>query len=56
MYLKKFFIAFHNGSNYDYHFNIKELAEESKRPFTCLGESAESKNCCGCNRKRSYKN
>ena len=27
-------IAFHNGSNYDYHFIIKALAEE----FTCLGE------------------
>ena len=23
-------IAFHNRSNYDYHFNIKELAEEFK--------------------------
>ena len=29
MYLKKP-IAFHNGSNYDYHFIIKELAEEFK--------------------------
>ena len=25
---KKFSIAFHKGSNYDYHFIIKELAEE----------------------------
>ena len=25
---KQNFIVFHNGSNYDYHFNIKELAEE----------------------------
>ena len=24
-------IAFHNGSNYDYHFIIKELAEEFKK-------------------------
>ena len=31
-------IVFHNGSNYDYHFVIKELAEEFKRQFTCLGE------------------
>ena len=32
-------IAFHNGSNYDYHFFIKELAEEFE--FTCLGENTE---------------
>ena len=31
-------IIFHNGSNYDYHFIIKELAEEFKKQFTCLGE------------------
>ena len=28
---KKIPIAFHNGSNYDYHFIIKELAEEFKK-------------------------
>ena len=38
---KKIHIAFHNGSNYDYHFNIKELAEEFKEKFTCLGENTE---------------
>ena len=27
---KKLSIAFHNGSNYDYHFIIKKLAEEFK--------------------------
>ena len=27
---KKIPVAFHNGSNYDYHFIIKELAEEFK--------------------------
>ena len=43
-------IAFHNGSNYDYHFIIKELAEEFKKQFTCLGESTEKHS------KRSYKN
>ena len=31
----------HNGSNYDYHFIIKELAEEFKKQFTCLGENTE---------------
>ena len=38
---KKVPIVFHNGSNYNYHFIIKELAEEFKKPFTCLGENAE---------------
>ena len=30
---KKIPIAFHNGSNYDYHFIIKELAEDIKKNF-----------------------
>ena len=34
-------IVFHNGSNYDYHFIIKELEEEFKKQFTCLGENTE---------------
>ena len=38
---KKFLIVFHNSSNFDYHFIIKELAEEFKKQFTCLGESTE---------------
>ena len=38
---KKNSIVFHNGSNYDYHFIIKELAEEFKKQFTCLGENTE---------------
>ena len=33
--------AFPNGSNYDYHFIIKELAEELKKQFICLGENSE---------------
>ena len=51
MYLKKLFkilfkfiilfIKFHNGSNYDYHFIIKELVEIFERQFTCLGEKTE---------------
>ena len=41
MYLKNIPIAFLNGSNYDYHFIIKELVEEFKKQFTCLGESTE---------------
>ena len=34
---KKIPIVFHNGSTYDYHFIVKELAEK----FTCLGENTE---------------
>ena len=34
-------IVFHNGSNYDYHFIIKELAKEFKTQFTCSGENTE---------------
>ena len=34
-------LVFHNGSNYDYHFIIKELAEGFKQQFTCLGENTE---------------
>ena len=38
---KKNAIFFHNESNYNYHFVIKELAEEFKNQFTCLGENTE---------------
>ena len=34
-------MVFHNGSTYDYHFIIKELAEEFEGQFECLGENAE---------------
>ena len=34
-------MAFHNGFNYDYHFITKELAEELKKQFTCLGETTQ---------------
>ena len=41
MYLKKISVLFHNRSNYDYHFIIKELSEEFEKLFTCLGENTE---------------
>ena len=41
MYINKNTIAFHNGSNYDNHFIIKELVEEFERQFTCSRESTE---------------
>ena len=34
-------VVFHNGSTYDYHFIIKELAEECEGQFECLGENTE---------------
>ena len=34
-------IAFHNGSTYDYHFIIKELAKQFEREFEYLGENTE---------------
>ena len=34
-------ITFHNGSNYYYHFIIKELAEQSGNQFSCLWENTE---------------
>ena len=30
-------IVLHNGSNYDYHFIIRQLAKESEGKFECLG-------------------
>ena len=39
MYLKE--IPNSYGSNYDYHFIIKELAEEFEEQFNCLGENTE---------------
>ena len=36
---KKIAIAFHNGSNYNYHIIIKELGEEFEEQVPCLGEN-----------------
>ena len=50
-------IAVHNGFDYDYHCIIKELAEEFKKLFTCLGENAGKYiTFNSSNRKTSYKN
>ena len=38
---KEIAIIFHNGSNYDYHFVVKQLAKEFERQFTYLGENTE---------------
>ena len=34
-------MVFHKGSNYDYHFIIKELAKEIEEEFNCLGKNTE---------------
>ena len=34
-------VVFHNGSTYDYHFIIKELAEQFEGQFECLRENTE---------------
>ena len=38
---KKIPIVFHNGLTYDYHFIIKQLAEDFIGQFECLGENTE---------------
>ena len=35
-------VVFHNGSTYDYHFIIKELAKEFESNLECLGENTET--------------
>ena len=37
----KFYVVFHNRSNYDYHFIMRKLAEKFKKQFTCLEETTE---------------
>ena len=39
--LNEISVVFYNGSNYDYHFNIKELENEFEMQFDCLGENTE---------------
>ena len=34
-------IVFHNGSTYDYHFIIRQLAKEFEGNFECIGENTE---------------
>ena len=34
-------VVFHNGSTYNYHFIIKQLAEQFKGKLSCLGENTE---------------
>ena len=34
-------VIFHNGSNYDYHFIMKELANEFEEKFECVRDDTE---------------
>ena len=45
-------VVFHNGSTYDYHFIIKELAEEFEGEFECLGENTENTQLVQCQSKK----
>ena len=38
---KEITVVFHNGSIYDYHFIINQLAKEFKGTLGCLGENTE---------------
>ena len=49
-------VVVHNGPNYDYHFLIKELANEFEGKFECLGKMQKSTKFFRSNRKKSYRN
>ena len=34
-------VVFHNGSTYDYHFIVNQLAKEYKGQLECLGENTD---------------
>ena len=38
---KEILVVFHNGSTYDYHLIIKQIAKEFNSHFDCLGENTE---------------
>ena len=53
---KEIFAVLHNGSNYDFHFIIKELAEKIKWQLECLGENPKKiDNVFSANKKRNQK-
>ena len=39
--LHKILVVLHNGSNYDYHFTMKDLVNEFKAIFEFLGRSTK---------------
>ena len=53
--IKEIPVLFHNGSTYDYHFIIKELAKEFEGEFECLRENTEKYVTFSANQKGNYK-
>ena len=49
-------VAFHNGSNCDCHFIIKELANKFEGNSNVLGKIQKNKKFFRSNGKKSYKN
>ena len=49
-------VVLHNGSNYDYHLIIKELAEKFKGNIDCLGENTEKYITFSVPLKKEFKN
>ena len=50
-------VVFHNDSNYDYHFIIKELANEFEGQFECYGgKKRKEQNFFSFSIKGNYKN
>ena len=50
-------VVFHNGSSYDYHLIIKELADEFEVQIECLRENKErNKTFLRSSKKANYKN
>ena len=47
-------VVFHRGSNYDYHFIIKELANEFEGQFECIQRKVQ--NFFSSNKKGNYRN
>ena len=48
-------MVFHNGSNYGYHFIIKEVAKEFEGHFKCFGENTDVHKVFCTNQKRTGK-
>ena len=49
-------VLFHNGWTYDYHFIIRELANEFEGNFECLGENTEKYITCSVPFKKRIEN
>ena len=49
-------VVFHNGSTYDYHLIIRQLAKEFKGIFGCLGENTEKYITFSASIKKEYDN